>query len=155
MAQSDFVAFLRVAHRVIGEYLKEVEAAGAPSSASVEPMEPSATTAASGNGAPDAGRAAATSPTAPGSRNGSRFEEVRTVLVREMIERTGYPEEMLELDLDLEGELGIDTVKQVAAISSVRDHFQLDIDPTFKLRDHATLRKVIAHIAGRLETAGV
>jgi hypothetical protein len=60
---------------------------------------------------------------------------------------------MLELDLDLEGELGIDTVKQVAAISSVREHFQLDIDPNFRLRDHNTLRKVITHIAGRLEPA--
>jgi hypothetical protein len=155
MAQSDFVAFLRVAHRVIGEYLKEVEAAAPSSGASVEPVAPSATTAASGNGVPDARRAPATSPAAPGSRSGSRFEEVRTILLREMIERTGYPEEMLELDLDLEGELGIDTVKQVAAISSVRDHFQLDIDPNFKLRDHATLRKVITHIAGRLEPTGV
>jgi hypothetical protein len=152
MAQSDFVAFLRVAHRVIGEYLKETEAAAPPSNESVAS---SATTGASENGVPDARRSPATSSAPAGSRNGSRFDEVRTVLLREVIDRTGYPEEMLELDLDLEGELGIDTVKQVAAISSVRDHFQLDTDPSFKLRDHNTLRKVITHVAGRLELAGV
>jgi|SRR5215218_1098388 len=148
MPQSEFVAFLRVAHRVIGEYLSEADGAtqGAGNSAAS-----GSTQAAAGNGASD-GRAPAT---APAARKGSRFDEVRDIMLRELIDRTGYPEEMLELDLDLEGELGIDTVKQVAAISAVRDHFALDIDPDFKLRDHNTLRKVITHVTGRLELTGV
>lgn len=148
MPQSDFTAFLRIAHRVIGEYLKEVDGAGQLAG---DTAASSAAPVAAGKGASD-GRAPATT---AASRNGSRFDEVREVMLREMIERTGYPEEMLELDLDLEGELGIDTVKQVAAIVAVRDHFGLDTDPNFKLRDYNTLRKVITHVAGRLENAGV
>ena len=152
MSQSDVVAFLRVAHRVIGEYLKEVDAAPAQP----ELSEPSlARTAVSGNGASPARPSVPASTAAPAPATGSRFDEVRAVLVREVVARTGYPEEMLELDLDLEGELGIDTVKQVAAISSVREYFQLDIDPNFKLRDYNTLRKVITHIAERLKLTGV
>ena len=149
MPPSEFVAFLRVAHRVIGEYLKEIEDGNA---ATNTPVASSPGTGVSSNGTSN-DRPAAAAPAAPPTRSGSRFDEVRSVLLREMIDRTGYPEEMLELDLDLEGELGIDTVKQVAAISSVREHFQLDIDPNFRLRDHNTLRKVITHIAGRLEPA--
>jgi hypothetical protein len=148
MPQSEFVAFMRIAHRVIGEYLKEVDGTGRDAA---EAASPGVTQGAPARNGSD-GKAAAA---APVSRNGSRFDEVRALMVREVIERTGYPEEMLELDLDLEGELGIDTVKQVAAISAVRDHFALDIDPNFKLRDHNTLRKVITHVAGRLEQAGV
>jgi acyl carrier protein len=145
MAQSDLIAFLRVAQRVIDEYLTEVD--GAPSSAASV-----VSAVGSDNGSAGARQAPGPSPLAT---NGSRFEEVRAVMMREVIERTGYPEEMLELDLDLEGELGIDTVKQVAVISTVRERFGLDVDPSFKLRDHNTLRKVITHVAGRLERASV
>lgn len=145
MAQSEFVAFLRVAHRVIGEYLAEVDGGGARASAQPAAAAPDAR--------PAQGAVAAAAPAARGA--GSRFEEVRAVLLREVVERTGYPEEMLELDLDLEGDLGIDTVKQVAAIAAVREHFDLDVDPAFRLRDHNTLRKVIAHVAKRLEGAAV
>ena len=140
MAESDFVAFLRIAHRVVGEYLSERDGARPPSPergpAAVRPV-------AAGNG----------TGTAAAPRGGSRFEEVRAALVGEMVERTGYPPEMLERDLDLEGELGIDTVKQVAAIAAVREQYQLDVDPAFRLRDFNTLRKVTTHIAERLERA--
>lgn len=89
--------------------------------------------------------------TAPSQPKGAQFETVRAIFIKEVIERTGYPEEMLELDLDLEGELGIDTVKQVAVLGAVREHFGLDVDKSFKLRDHNTLRKAIDHVAGRLD----
>lgn len=86
--------------------------------------------------------------------NGARFDEVRAVFLKEVMERTGYPEEMLDLDLDLEGELGIDTVKQVAILGAVREHFGLEIDKSFKLRDHNTMRKAIQYVAGRLDGTG-
>ena len=90
--------------------------------------------------------------TARSGAKAAQFDEVRAVFIKEVMERTGYPEEMLELDLDLEGELGIDTVKQVAVLAAVREHFGLDVDKSFKLRDHNTLRKAIDHVAGRLKT---
>ena len=79
----------------------------------------------------------------------SQADEVRRVLIECAVARTGYPAEMLELDLDLEADLGIDTVKQVAIIAETKRRFGLPRDAQFKLRDHNTLRKVIEHIATR------
>lgn len=39
-------------------------------------------------------------------------------------EKTGYPKDMLDLDLDLEADLGIDTVKQAEMFASVRAGIQ-------------------------------
>ena len=60
---------------------------------------------------------------------------------------------MLELDLDLEADLGIDTVKQVAIFAEAREHYGLDRDPEFKLRDFNTIRKVCRYLTSRLNLA--
>ncbi len=36
---------------------------------------------------------------------------------------TGYPPELLDLDLDLEADLGVDTVKQAEVFAAVRERF--------------------------------
>lgn len=77
-------------------------------------------------------------------------EQIRRVLIANVVEKTGYPEEMLELDLDLEADLGIDTVKQVDIFARTREHFGLARDPKASLRDFNTLRKVIDHLAPAL-----
>ena len=42
--------------------------------------------------------------------------------VRSLIaDKTGYPPEMLEDDMDLEGELGVDSIKQVEILSALRE----------------------------------
>jgi NAD(P)-dependent dehydrogenase (short-subunit alcohol dehydrogenase family) len=64
-----------------------------------------------------------------------------TAIVAEM---TGYPADLLEPDLDLEADLGVDTVKQAEVFAAVRGHYQLVRDPNLKLRDFPTLR----HVAG-------
>jgi acyl transferase domain-containing protein len=64
-----------------------------------------------------------------------------TAIVAEM---TGYPADLLEPDLDLEADLGVDTVKQAEVFAAVRGHYQLERDPNLKLRDFPTLR----HVAG-------
>jgi NAD(P)-dependent dehydrogenase (short-subunit alcohol dehydrogenase family)/acyl carrier protein len=58
-------------------------------------------------------------------------------------EKTGYPSEMLDLDLDLEADLGIDTVKQAEMFASVRAAYNIPRDETMKLRDFPTLAHVI------------
>jgi len=40
-------------------------------------------------------------------------------------EKTGYPAEMLELDLDLEADLGVDTVKQAETFAAVRAEWDI------------------------------
>ena len=39
--------------------------------------------------------------------------------------KTGYPKDMLDLDLDLEADLGIDTVKQAETFAAVREAFDI------------------------------
>ena len=58
-------------------------------------------------------------------------------------EKTGYPVEMLELDLDLEADLGIDTVKQAETFSEVRAAFSIPKQDDMKLSDYPTLGHII------------
>jgi NAD(P)-dependent dehydrogenase (short-subunit alcohol dehydrogenase family) len=61
-------------------------------------------------------------------------------------EKTGYPPEMLELDLDLEADLGVDTVKQAETFAAVRAAFDIPRKDDLKLRDYPTLASVIQFV---------
>jgi len=64
----------------------------------------------------------------PAGANG----KISTDVVRALIaDKTGYPADMLEDDMDLEGELGVDSIKQVEILSALRDqHPDLpEVDP--------------------------
>ena len=45
-----------------------------------------------------------------------------------MAEKTGYPPDMLDLDLDLEADLGIDTVKQAELFAAIREAYGIPRD---------------------------
>ena len=70
---------------------------------------------------------------------------VQTV-VDVVVKHTGYPADFVELDQDLEGELGIDTVKQAEIMVDIRQHFNLPVDETFVLAEHPTLNHMIGYI---------
>ncbi|MCC6169530.1 MAG: SDR family NAD(P)-dependent oxidoreductase, partial [Caldilineaceae bacterium] len=61
-------------------------------------------------------------------------------------EKTGYPAEMLELDLDLEADLGIDTVKQAETFATIRQNFDIPFQEGLNLRDYPTLAAVIGFV---------
>ena len=63
-----------------------------------------------------------------------------------VVEKTGYPEEMLELDLDLEADLGVDTVKQAELFAAIRETYGIPRDENVKLRDYPTLAHVIRFV---------
>ena len=50
------------------------------------------------------------------------------------------------MDQDLEGELGIDTVKQAEIMVDVREIFSLPVDEDFLLSEHPTLNHFVAYI---------
>ncbi len=92
-------------------------------------------------------------------------DPVVTAVVGIVAEMTGYPPELLDLDLDLEADLGVDTVKQAEVFAGVREHFDVERDPNLQLRDFPTLTDVIGWVrsktgiapvagAGRLRGAG-
>ena len=73
-------------------------------------------------------------------------EEVDTKLIEIVVKHTGYPADFIEMDQDLEGELGIDTVKQAEIMGDVREMFNLPLDEDFVLSDHPTLNHFTAYI---------
>ena len=58
-------------------------------------------------------------------------------------ELTGYPEDMLDLDLDMEADLGIDTVKQAETFAAIREAYGIPRDENLQLRDYPTLAHAI------------
>ena len=64
-------------------------------------------------------------------------------------EKTGYPADMLELDLDLEADLGVDTVKQAETFASIREAYDIPRDASLKLRDYPTLAHAIQFVLER------
>ena len=70
-------------------------------------------------------------------------------ILRLVAEQTGYPSEMLDLDLDLEADLGVDTVKQAELFAAVREAYGIERDDKLKLRDYPTLGHVIGFVHER------
>jgi acyl carrier protein len=64
-------------------------------------------------------------------------------------EQTGYPPELLDLDLDLEADLGIDTVKQAETFAAIRETYDIARDDNLALRDYPTLAHVIGFVRDR------
>ena len=64
-----------------------------------------------------------------GGRAGpSVADAVAEAVVAIVAEMTGYPPELLDLDLDLEADLGVDTVKQAEVFAAVRERFGVERD---------------------------
>ena len=108
-------------------------------------------------------RAAETGPTqaplaeaAPGSQaagpandqssGGTGDDVVRAQVLAIVAEKTGYPTDMLDLDLDLEADLGVDTVKQAETFAAVSEAFAIPFQESLSLRDYPTLNHVIGFV---------
>ncbi|RPI23475.1 MAG: SDR family oxidoreductase, partial [Acidobacteria bacterium] len=79
--------------------------------------------------------------------------DVQDLILRLFEEKTGYERELLDLDLDLEADLGIDTIKQAQIFASIRDKYGLAREEGVQLKDFPTLRKVIEYMTRRVEAA--
>ena len=72
--------------------------------------------------------------------------DVAAKVIEIVVKHTGYPADFIELDQDLEGELGIDTVKQAEIMAELRDFYGLPVDESFVLSEHPTLNHMIAYL---------
>jgi len=68
-------------------------------------------------------------------------------------EQTGYPTDLLDMDLDLEADLGIDTVKQAEVFATIREAYGIERDEALKLRDYPTLNHVVGFVRERAGTS--
>ncbi len=69
-------------------------------------------------------------------------DDVIAAVTSIVAEMTGYPSDLLDPDLDLEADLGVDTVKQAEVFAAVRERYELERDDNLQLRDFPTLRHV-------------
>ncbi|MEZ4235218.1 MAG: beta-ketoacyl synthase N-terminal-like domain-containing protein [Myxococcota bacterium] len=75
--------------------------------------------------------------------------DLQAGIVRIVAKTTGYEPEELDLDHELEADLGIDTVKQAEVFSVVRETYGIAADPSFRFADHKTLRSLIDWASSR------
>ncbi len=94
-------------------------------------------------------------PAAPPTR-----EELTLRLLELVCKRTGYPREMLDLDLDLEADLGVDSIKRVEILSTLAESLggqesdlgsRLELEKLTILR---TLRGILDYLDQALLTSG-
>ncbi len=81
-------------------------------------------------------------------------ENIVPVLLEVVSEKTGYPSDMLNLDMDMEADLGIDSIKRVEIMSAMQERLPdapvIQPDQLGKLR---TLAQIIEHLGQGSMTA--
>ena len=82
------------------------------------------------------------SPKGAGGSAGAALDKIKEIIA----EQTGYTTDMLEDTLDLEADLGIDTVKQVEIFAKAAAHFGFPVPEDLKLRDLNTIAKLADYI---------
>ncbi|OGR65481.1 MAG: hypothetical protein A2X31_11815 [Elusimicrobia bacterium GWB2_63_22] len=60
---------------------------------------------------------------------------------------------MLELDLDMEADLGIDTVKQAELFAAIREHYTIPRNDSVSLKDYPTIRHCIKFVTDQKSAA--
>ena len=78
---------------------------------------------------------------------------IEKTLLTVIAEKTGYPAEMLELGMDMEADLGIDSIKRVeifGAMTAAHPEIQ-GINPQ-ELAELRTLQQIVQYILGKAGT---
>ena len=74
-------------------------------------------------------------------------ENLEKFVVSFVVEQTGYPEELVELDTNLEADLGIDSIRKAQLLGEIAEHYQMTSLATqitdMSLDDFPTLNSVV------------
>ncbi len=81
--------------------------------------------------------------------------ELESYLINFVVEQTGYPEDMVDLDADLEGDLGIDSIKKAQLLGELNEMFHFaDMSSSetssMSLDDFPTLRAIRDYMVKKL-----
>ena len=93
--------------------------------------------------------AVAATPTEPVSETPTGdLAALAEVMLQVVSEKTGYPTEMLSLDMDMEADLGIDSINRVEILAGVQEQYphlpQINPEELTELR---TLQEIVSHIS--------
>ncbi|WP_415776073.1 beta-ketoacyl synthase N-terminal-like domain-containing protein [Shewanella oncorhynchi] len=91
-----------------------------------------------------------TAPTAPAA-NGLSAALVQQTMMAVVADKTGYPTEMLELSMDMEADLGIDSIKRVEILGTVQDDLPglPELNPE-DLAECRTLGEIVNYMQSKL-----
>ena len=83
--------------------------------------------------------------------SGDSAGNVMQIMMSVVSEKTGYPQEMLELGMDIESDLGIDSIKRVEILGAVQDSApELDEIPADELVEMRTLGQIVEYLQNSL-----
>jgi len=149
-----------VLERYLGERGDKQAVAAVPSAESsaapiIHPDPPAAAEPArltpSGNGGAAASTTVQAPPSPPAPQKTLGEDEVRRIVLNLVAEKTGYPVEMIGVNLDMEAELGIDSIKQVEILGAARKALGIpSAEPVMEhLKGKKTLQEIIRYFADR------
>jgi len=101
---------------------------------------------------------AASVSTTPASTAPTNPAELESFLINFVVEQTGYPAEVVDLDADLEADLGIDSIKKAQLFGELQEYFDIGVGATtanLSLDDFPTLRHVLNFLAQAAPAAPV
>jgi acyl carrier protein len=129
----EIVDYLKSEAGQSSEPVREAEAEAVPSANAETPIE---------NPIPDSIQEKAVNPPVT---EGHSAEKLTSILLEIVAEKTGYPAEMLELGMDLEADLGIDSIKRVEILGAMEDRVpglpQVETETLAELR---TLEEIVS-----------
>ena len=73
-------------------------------------------------------------------------------MIKIFSEVTKYPEDMLDLEMEMEADLGIDTVKQATILSMIGEKYRMERDDNLKLSDYPTIGHILDYVFNHVGT---
>ncbi|MFD0573067.1 phosphopantetheine-binding protein [Kitasatospora gansuensis] len=96
-----------------------------------------------------AGATASAAPAAPAAQAGPSAADVASALLAVVAAKTGYPAEMLDLEMDVEADLGIDSIKRVEILGVLSEQFPSDVHVgPEQLGELRTLGQIVEFMSG-------
>ncbi|MEM6978593.1 MAG: SDR family NAD(P)-dependent oxidoreductase, partial [Planctomycetota bacterium] len=104
------------------------------------------------------GHVATTSPAATATAEpqiavGDASQQLERLIIDLVMDQTGYDESIIDLDADLEAELGVDSIKKAQLLGELHQQYALPSihDTTITLADFSTLRSIHGFVLGQIE----
>ena len=86
-------------------------------------------------------------PISTASASATADVDIQQILMSVVADKTGYPQDLIDLDMDIESGLGIDSIKRVEILSSLIDRFpELSAVDAMEFNSQRTLRELLAKV---------
>ncbi len=72
-------------------------------------------------------------------------EDLVNNIISVISDKTGYPIDLLDPDLDMEADLGIDTVKQVEIFGVIREEYSIEREEGLSIANYPTINSVASY----------